>query len=85
MCLEGCPESSPPLQHCGSAEARWGRSLSFTPGFSLVTASGVGAGESTLESRTFEEGLEGDAGGTSVGRRERRALATHETIVRTGF
>lgn len=50
-----------------------------------MTASGVGAGESTLESRTFEEGLEGDAGGTSVGRRERRALATHETMVRTGF
>lgn len=53
--------------------------------FLLVDGSWVGAGENTLESRTTEESLEGDAGGTSVGRRERRALDTNETTVRRGF
>ena len=31
-----------------------------------MNGSGIGAGESTLESRPLEESLEGDAGGTSV-------------------
>lgn len=64
---------------------RWEGLLLFTPVFLLVNGSGVGAGESTLESRTIEESLEGNAGGKSVGRRERRALDTHKKTVRTGF
>lgn len=52
--------------------------------FLLVNGSGIGAGENTLESRTIEESLEGDAGGTSVGRRERRTLDTDEITVRRG-
>lgn len=84
-CLEGCPDSSQALQYCSSAERPLGRAVSSTPVFLLVSGSGIGAGESTLESRTIEESLEGDAGGTSVGRRERRALDTDETTVRRGF